>query len=743
MRSHAFTAMSAFRLAPTLLALLAFAPFTVTASPGAPEAAQVTTDSDTIAWSRFTPAAMERDMSAALARAETDIARIADTPDKELSYERVIAAYSAATRRVGDAWAPYENLASVAETPARRAARNAVQPRLTAFFTAVMTNERLWRVIKAYSATPEAATLTPARRRHLDQVVRSFRDGGAELDAAGKARLVAVEDELDKLTRRFSENLLDATNAWSLLIRDERRLAGLPESVRAGALQAAKSRHLATDAQPAWLLTLQESSRMPVMIYADDASLRREAWEAWTRVAVGGDKANDRLIPLIVALRDERARLVGRANFADLTTADRMARNGATALAFVESMQARVKPAFDRECAELEAYAAKSRGGSAGPLDPWDFGYYTEKMRAERHGFDNETLRPYFSAASVNKGLFRLANTLFGVTVKGRDTVYVDPQSGKRTVRAAVAPGGEGRAPVEVWAPEVGFCELYDGERLLGRFYIDWFARAGKRSGAWMCPLAVGERLPGGGRAPHTGLIAGNFTPPLDGREPLLVHREVVTAFHEFGHLMHHLLSEAEVPDQSGTSVAWDFVETPSQLFENWAWRRESLNLFARHHETGEPIPEKLLSKMLAGRNYRAASILMRHLANSKMDLDLHTGRALTPGSSLNDYWGKSLAAWLPRSTRELPSPAPTFGHLFRAPVGYASGYYSYQWADVLQADAFGRFEKEGALNPATGRALREAILSKGDSEPAEKLLRDFLGREPNPDALLRSQGIL
>jgi len=447
------------------------------------------------------------------------------------------------------------------------------------------------------------------------------------------------------------------------------------------------------------------------------------------------------LVSEILALRDEKARLLGKAHFADFTTARRMARHGATALAFIEDMAKRIRPKFEAEMSELETYRAQKDGDAVRVLHPWEFGYYSEQMRRELHGFDDEALRPWFPVDGVIAGMFKLFGGLFGIQVVGRDTVYADAAAGTRQVFRAAAPRVDGD-PVSVWHPEVRFYEVRDGERHLGSFYTDWFPRESKRGGAWMNFFRTGGPRRDGSFAPHLGLMCGNFTPPVGDKQALLTHDEVTTVFHEFGHLLHHVLSEVEVESLSGVRVAWDFVELPSQILENWCWEEESLALFARHHETDATLPTELLARLEAAANFRAASTCMRQLCFSKLDLDLHIRARELKDADLDKHWNDDLGAWQTRTTRRLPSMARRFNHLFSDATGYAAGYYSYKWAEALEADAFTRFLKEGVLNPKVGRELRAKILAKGNSEPAEKVFRDFMGRDLDSEAVLVRDGL-
>ena len=688
-----------------------------------------------IRWSALTPDRIVPDITLALADAGVAIEKLCALTGADLTFDKVLLGYEDALRPLNFAWGKVCHLDAVNNGPELREAHNAMLPKVSEFFTGLTLNPRLWAVVKAYAATPEAKALAGERARFLEETVADFVENGADLAPDAKTRPEALNAELAQVTQKFAENVLDSTIAWEKVVTDEAGLAGLPESARAAALQSAKSKGLATDDKPAWRFTLHAPSYLPVMRFAENEALRKAIRDGLAGVGATGAHDNTDLVRRIVMLRDEKARLLGKANFADYATARRMAKSGKTALNFVEDLHAKSKGAFDRETAELEAYTAKKTGAPAGRLKPWEIAFRAEQQRRELYDFDSEALRPYLSVSGVETGLYRIAEILFGVTVKRRDTLFDG-----RAHRAGSADRVE-KPAVEVWHPEVTFFEVYDGATHLGSFYADWFPRESKRGGAWMNFFVTGGPR-AGGFAPHLGLMVGNFTPPVAGKEALLSHDEVTTVFHEFGHLLHHLLGTAEIESLAGTRVAWDFVEVPSQLLENWCWHKESLDIFARHHATGEPLPADLLAKLVKAGNYRAGTAMMGQLANGKLDLDLHTRAGELAGRDLDAYWNKDIAAYQIPATEESRSRARAFLHLFSDPTGYAAGYYSYKWSEMLVAVAFPRFEKEGFLNPNTGRELRERLLSKGNTVPADRLFRDFMGRDPDPVALLRRDGL-
>ncbi|MGE5646760.1 MAG: M3 family metallopeptidase [Acidobacteriota bacterium] len=604
-----------------------------------------------------------------------------------------------------------KHLESVATTPELRAAHNAVEPEVSKFHSSIPLNEGLWKALKRYAATDDAKRLEGARRRFLTKTLDSFRRHGAELDPADKARLKEIDVQLSTITTKFSENVLDSTNAFELVVTDEAKLAGLPESAREAARESAQRKGF-----EGWRFTLQAPSYTPVLTYLDDAGIREQLYRAFMARAVSGGYDNRLLVARILELRGERARLLGYANFADLVLEDRMARNGASALQFLADLRARTEAHFHRENSELLEFRRRLEGPRAPELQPWDVAYYAEKLRRERYDFDEEELRPYFPVESVVAGMFELVSRLYGIRVQEE-------------------PG------VPVWDPAVKFYTIRDANGTLGGFYTDWYPRENKRGGAWMDAFITGRPVPGG-FSPHFGAICGNLTPPTAGKPALLTHREVETIFHEFGHLLHHSLSRVEVRSLAGTNVAWDFVELPSQIMENWCWERGALDLFARHYQTGAPIPDKLLSKMKRARTFRSANAQMRQLGFGFVDLLLHTRYSPEKDGDPIEYGRRVIQEFTPAPLPEGHALVAAFTHLFGDPVGYGAGYYSYKWAEVLDADAFTRFRREGIFSPETGRDFRDKILSKGDSEDPSDLYRSFMGRDPDPEALLERAGL-
>lgn len=698
-------------------------------------------DSFFIKWSQLVPEAIEPDISAALEEAEANIAALTtDVPEAaDLTFENTLGALETATEKLYSAWGKVGHLDSVRNNDAQREAYNAMLPKVSEFGTGISLNAELYARIEAYSTTDEAKSLTGAKKRLLDETLADFRENGAALPADKKERLEEVQAELAQITQKFSENVLDSTNAWELIVTDESRLAGLPKTAKATLRGNAKAKDLGTDDEPVWRIILQVPSYFPVLEYCHDASLRKEVWEGSSAVGAEGKYDNTALIWDILRLRQEKAEILGKANFADKILERRMAKTGQAALDFTEELYEKCVDAFKAENDELRQFRADETGEPVDDFEPWDVTYWAERQRKAKYAFDDEDLRPYFAIDQVLSGMFEIAQQVFGITIDRRDdAAFAQPGSGDL----------DGKDVPEVWHPEVKFYNIKDSENgaHLGSFYADWHPRESKRGGAWMNYLMTGEPATHSTpRGPHLGLICGNMTPSSDGVPALLTHNEVETIFHEFGHLLHHLLGEVEVKSLNGVNVVWDFVELPSQIMENFCWDRRSLDLFATHYETGEVIPDELFDKMVAARNYRAGNAMMRQLGLGKMDLELHINHATAgPDADLDALVRDDiLDGYLMKLKTQPPSMARRFSHLFSSPTGYAAGYYSYKWAEVLDADAFTKFADAGVLCPVVGKAFREEVLSKGNSADAAELFRNFMGRDPDVNALLVRSGLV
>ncbi len=677
-----------------------------------------------IRWSALTPETIEPSIRHALASAKEAVEQISSQPATEATYESTFLALENATESLHHGWGRLNHLDSVSDNPKQREALNNLLPEVTEFYSSLSLNPRLFNVLNTVAESDIPKGLTDIQNRHIDETIEDFKNSGAALPDDRKARVATIDSELSLLTQQFSEHVLDSTNAWDLVITDREKLNGLPDSAIAAAAANAKSKDLP---EGSYRFTLQFPSMFPIMQHAHDEDLRKTVWKASSEVASSGEHDNSELIWKILKLRQEKAEILGHQNFADLTLQRRMARNGHAALAFTEQLHDRVKDRYLEETKQLNEYKASKTNTPAAPLEPWETAYYAEMQRKENFAIDDELLRPYFPVKGVMDGMFSIATRIFGITITQQETAYYEPGS---LPENGVA---------ETWHPEVTFYEIHDSKsrKHLGSFYADWHPRETKRGGAWMNPLQSGDL-----GEPHLALICGNMSPPVGDTPALLTHREVETIFHEFGHLLHALLSDVSVKSLAGTNVAWDFVELPSQIMENFCWERETLDLFARHYQTGEPIPEDLFEKMVAAKNYMSASMFMRQLGQGKIDLELHTNLAKYLDRDLDEIDREILADYRAPIKTESPTLLRRFSHLFSSPTGYAAGYYSYKWAEVLDADAFTRFQKEGVLNEKTGMDFREQILSKGNSAPAEVLYENFMSRPADPLPLLARAGL-
>ena len=672
-------------------------------------------------WSKLTADQIAPSINHGLEEAKANIEKIASQSPAAATYESTFLAMEHASESLERGWELLHHLDSVDDGPDQREAFNGMLPAVTDFYSSLSLNPRLWSVLKAAAEKPETAELQDIQKRHIEETLEDFRNSGADLPDDKKERVAKIDSELSKLTKSYGENVLDSTNAWSLVIDDEAKLAGLPDSAKAAAAANAESKGLP---KGFYRFTLQQTSSAPIMQHAHNEDLRKTVWEASVSVASKGSHDNSSLVWDILKLRQEKAEILGFMNFADLVLKRRMARNGHNALTFVEQMHDKVKAAFLEETRQLSEYKAEKTGTKPAPLQPWETSYYAEMQRQEKFDIDDEALRPYFPVESVMTGMFEIASKVFGITITQHHTVHQSPDS-----------------EIETWHPEASFYEIHDSKskQHLGSFYTDWHPRETKRGGAWMNPIGITAY---GSGTPHLALMVGNMTPPVGDTPALFTHREIETIFHEFGHLLHALLSEVPVKSLGATNVSWDFVELPSQLMENYCSERETLDMFAKHYQTGETIPEELFQKLIRAKNYMAGTTFMRQLSLGKIDLELHVHLDKYIGRDLGEVDKEILADYRTETTTKAPSMVHRFSHLFSSPVGYAAGYYSYKWSEVLDADAFTRFQKEGILNSATGTSFRKEILSKGNSAPAEVLYEKFMSRPADPEALLLRAGL-
>ncbi|WP_429078621.1 oligopeptidase A [Aeromonas veronii] len=631
------------------------------------------------------------------------------------TWDSLIAPLEEVNDRLSRIWSPVSHLNSVLNSEALREAHDACLPLLSEFQTYVGQHEGLYQAYLALSESDDFPLLSGAQRKEIQNTLRDFRLSGIGLPAEAQQRYGEIQARLSELASRFSNNVLDATQGWHKLVADEAELAGLPDSVRAAARQMAELK-----GKEGWLFTLDIPSYLPVMMYADNRELRAEMYEAFTtRASDQGPNAgkwdNSAIMGELLTLRRELAQLLGFANYAELSLATKMADKTEQVVSFLTDLAAKSLPQGKAELEEIRTFAAEQHGQSE--LAAWDLAYYAEKLKQHKFSISDEQLRPYFPASKVVKGLFEVVKRVFGMKVRER-------------------------LGIDTWHPDVRFYDIFDADdELRGSFYLDLYAREHKRGGAWM-DVCLGRRYrQDGSLQKPVAYLTCNFNGPVDGKPALFTHDEVVTLFHEFGHGIHHMLTRIDVAGVAGINgVAWDAVELPSQFLENWCWESEALAFISGHYETGEPLPADLLEKMLTARNFQAAMQMLRQLEFALFDFRLHQEFDPAKPEQIPALLGEvrsQVAVMTPPAFNRFQH---SFSHIFAG--GYAAGYYSYKWAEVLSADAFSRFEEEGIFNPATGQSFLKNILEKGGSKEPMELFRAFRGREPKVDALLRHSGI-
>ncbi len=662
-------------------------------------------------FDRIAPADVAPAMDALLSRANTALDTVT-APDFPSTWEAISRVLDVAIEELGRAWGDVSHLNSVADTSELRAAYNEVLPRVTEFWTRLGADERLYAKYKAI----DPATLNPEQRQAWKNAVRNFVLSGAELQGEAKERFAQIQERQAELSQKFSENALDATDAFAYYARED-ELAGLPEDVRQAALAAARA-----DGREGYKLTLKMPCYLPVMQFAESSALRETLYRAYvTRASdqAEGDARrfdNSALIREILALRQEEARLLGYANFGEVSVVAKMADSPREVIDFLRDLARRARPYAEKDVADLRDFAAKHLG-IADPQS-WDWPYISEKLKEARYAFSEQEVKQYFTAPKVLAGLFKIVETLFDVAIR-RDT-----------------------APV--WNPAVEFYRIERGAQLVGQFYLDQPARTGKRGGAWMDGVRTRWLRPDTGRlqTPVAHLVC-NFAAGVEGKPPLLTHDDVITLFHEFGHGLHHMLTQVNERDVSGISgVEWDAVELPSQFMENFCWEWDVLRHMTAHVDTGAPLPRELFDKMLAAKNFQSGMGTLRQIEFALFDMLLHTEHDPSQDfMPLLDQVRKEVAVLQPPA---FSRSAHTFSHIFAG--GYAAGYYSYKWAEVLSADAYAAFEEtagaDGLPSADTGARYRQAILEVGGSRPAMESFKAFRGRAPSLDALLRHQGM-
>ena len=616
--------------------------------------------------------------------------------------------------RLSRAWSPVRHLNSVLNSDALRKAHDACVPKLSAYATELAQNPSLFGVYQQVKDSDQFASLDDASRTTIDNALLNFKLSGVALPDEQKQQFKDLKQQLSNLKTRFEHNVLDATQAWQMHIKKESDLKGIPEYARAMAKQEAKN-----EKEPGWIFTLDAPSYIAIMTYADNRAMRQEMYEAYTtRASDQGPDAgkfdNSDCMQQILSLRQQMAQLLGFNNYAELSIADKMAQSTDEVLKFLHDLVEKSRPQAKKEFNELVEFARQS--SDIDELQAWDVAYFAEKLKQKEYGISQEELKPYFPADKVISGLFKIVQQLYAIEINRLEDI-------------------------EVWHPDVTFYEIKDYQgQLRGQFYLDLYARANKRGGAWMDECTSRMELDSDVQIPVAYLTC-NLTPPVGDDPALLSHDEVTTLFHEFGHGLHHLLTQVNALFVSGINgVQWDAVELPSQFMENWCWEREGLALIAGHYQTDQPLPEELFNKMLRAKNFQSAMFMVRQLEFALFDFTLHMEYD-RPGFSgvqqLLDEIRQAVAVVMPPPFNRFQH---SFTHIFSG--GYAAGYYSYKWAEVLSADAFSLFEEKGILDQATGQSFLKNILEKGGSRKAMDLFTAFRGREPRIDALLRHSGL-
>jgi oligopeptidase A len=654
-----------------------------------------------------------------------EVVKQLEAPAADVSWDNFVVPLEESTERLGRAWGVVNHLNHVVDTPELRATYNENQPKVTEFWTALGQNKALFDKYKALRAKPDFVNLTPARKRIVENALRDFRLGGAELPADKKERFAEIQEQHAAISTRFSENVLDATNDYKLLVENEADLSGLPDDVKQAARAAAEQ-----DGKAGWMFSLHFPSYFPVLQFADSRELREKIYRAnatkasemgavFTELEKWDNTGN---IAQLLKLRDEEARLLDYRNFAEVSLVPKMAESPEHVIEFLEDLARRARPYAEKDLAELRAFAKDELG--IADMQAWDVSYSSEKLREKRYAFSAQEVKEYFPEPKVVDGLFKLVSGLFGVQIK-----------------LDAAP---------VWHPDVRFYRIERGGQLVGQFYLDLYARSGKGQGAWMDDARGRRMTTGGAIQSPVAYLTCNFTPPatVDGQlQPsLFTHDEVTTLFHEFGHGLHHMLTEVNELSVSGIAgVEWDAVELPSQFMENFCWEWDVLQHLTAHVKTGEPLPRALYDKMLAAKNFQSGMQTLRQVEFSLIDMHLHYDfdpNSVKTVQALVDEVRSKFSVLIPPAFNRFQH---SFGHIFAG--GYAAGYYSYKWAEVLSADAYAAFEEAveaggGKLSEETGQRFQREILAVGGSRPALESFKAFRGREPTIDALLRHSGM-
>ena len=683
-----------------------------------------------IRWSRLTPDKLEPDIQEAMRRTRASVEEISRLRPEEMTYENTFGALEKSNGLLTEGMCKAYVLKSLCDSGELRKAMDSVAPRVSAFLSSVTKDQALWKVLKTAEERLRQTHLTPEQKRYMELSMQSFRDNGADLPPDKRARLEAIDRELTLASQRFNNLYMDARKSWTWTVRD----AALLEGIDGSALQQARKEFLRRhpgQSDPGWKFTLDSAASARVMEKARREECRKDLWEYRQSLATGACDTEP-VIREILSLRREKAHLCGYKEYPDYALRESMAENGENAIKFVNELLDKIKVPFFREMETLRSLKARLTGQENARLNPWDVAYYAN-LRAEEHfRLDQEELRRHFPLPLVLDGLFSLAERLYGIRVKEIPT---------RQSLSGI-PAGESAGAVEVWHPDVRFFTIDDGNGdRLGSFYLDIFSRSNKRAGAWMNTLDTGSpstpETPG---KPRLGMVCLNIHPPSAGDTVTLSHREVRTLFHEFGHLLHLMFTRVSILSLAGTSVPRDFVEVPSQFMENWCWRPDVLKSFARHEQTGFPIPEEMLNALDASRGNTPALALAGQLLYAKMDLAVHSEPERFSAGTLDDVDSSVAGDMDYFKDFKRAGKLRTARHLFSSPAGYASFYFSYQWAEVLDKDIFEAFERAGGPDRETAGKFRKTILEKGYAVPPMRQFMDFMGRKPRMDAMLRKR---
>ena len=664
-------------------------------------------------FSAIRPEQVEPAVRQILKENRSNVQRLLDE-NTDYTWDNLIAPLESMDDRLSRSWSPVSHMNSVVNTEDLRNAYNACLPLLTEYATELGQNEDLFRAYRQIAEGSEYDRLNPSQKKVIDNAMRDFRLSGIQLEADKRTRYKVIMQELSMLASKFSDNVLDATNAWSRHISDEQLLSGLPETARSLARQAAQNKQM-----DGWLFTLDFPSYHPVLTYADNRELREEMYTAYaTRASDQGPYAgqwdNTPIMESILALRHEAALLLGFNNHAERSLAKKMAQSTRQVMDFLHDLAERSRGRAETELGEVRDYARVNHAME--DLQAWDIPYYSEKLRQHNYAISQEELKPYFPEPHVVSGLFSVAERLYGLRIEKADGV-------------------------DTWHQDVRFYRIFDAAgELRGQFYLDLYARPHKRGGAWM-DECISRRMAEGKSQIPVAYLTCNFSPPIGDDPALFTHDEVITLFHEFGHGLHHMLTKVDYSSISGINgVAWDAVELPSQFMENWCWEREALDLMASHYKTGEHLPDDLFQRMHNARNFQSAMQMVRQLEFALFDFRIHLEYDLTAGARIPEILEEvrnQVSVIQPPAFNRFPN---SFTHIFSG--GYAAGYYSYKWAEVLSSDAFSAFEENGIFDSETGAKFLSSILEQGGSRDPMELFIAFRGREPTIDALLRHSGL-